>query len=219
LATNHDKIAGYYDLVSRIFFGKNLVEAQVCLLPHIPANSRVLIVGGGTGWILEEIAKVHQQGLSIEYIDSSAKMIALSKKRNHGANEINFIHLSAENYNTDKKFDVILTPFFFDIFLPATIQNLFTKLDSLLKKEGLWLYVDFVYDKKTSHLWQKTLLRLMYFFFRVTSHIETQELIDMSPFFNDSYDQISGISHYHNFIKYIVYGKIENQTGANQIHL
>ena len=207
LATNYDRIAGYYDLISRIVFGNKLVEAQVCLFPHIPADSRVLIVGGGTGWLLEEIAKVHQQGLIIEYIDSSAKMIAISKKRNHGANEINFINLAAENYNTDKKFDIILTPFFFDNFQAAKIKNLFAKFDSFLKNDGLWLYVDFVYDKNNSRLWQKTLLKLMYFFFRVTSRIETQELVNMQPFFRQNYDPIIEVSHYHNFIKSIVYKK------------
>ena len=207
MATNYDKIAGSYDLISRIIFGKNLVEAQVCLLPQIPANSRVLIVGGGTGWIVEEIAKVHQQGLIIEYIDSSAKMIALSKKKNCGSNQINFIQQAAENYDTDRKFDIVLTPFFFDNFQANKIQNIFAKLDGFLKSDGLWLYVDFVYDKKKGRLWQKMLLKLMYFFFRVTSNIETRELVDMRPFFSQSYDRTIEISHYHKFIKSIVYKK------------
>ena len=207
LASNYDKISGYYDLTGRIVFGKTLVAAQVCLLKYIPANSHVLIVGGGTGWILEEFARVHQQGLMIEYIESSAKMIALSKKRKCGTNQINFIHMAAENYNTSKKYDVILTPFFFDNFQADKIQNLFTRLDSFLKKDGIWLYVDFVYDKHNGRLWQKILLKLMYFFFRITSHIETQELVNMSSFFGNSYYQINEISHYHNFIKSIVYKK------------
>ncbi len=86
------------------------------MLKHIPVNSSVLIVGGGTGWILEDISKLHSTGLTIDYIESSAKMISLSKKKNYMKNEINFINLPVENYILKKKYDVILTRFSSIIF-------------------------------------------------------------------------------------------------------
>ena len=64
---SYDSIAGVYDKLAGIFIGKALREAQIYLLQFIPANARLLIVGGGTGWILEEITVVHQQGLAIDY--------------------------------------------------------------------------------------------------------------------------------------------------------
>jgi ubiquinone/menaquinone biosynthesis C-methylase UbiE len=207
MATNYDKIAKNYDLISRLVFGKALVEAQVCLLKYVSEGSRILIVGGGTGWILEEFAKVHSQGLKIDYIESSAKMITLSKQRNYGANEINFINFAVEHYTTEEKYDVIMTPFFFDNFRLDKCREIFTKLDSFLKNDGVWLYVDFVYDENNGQLWQKILLKLMYFFFRVTTRIETQELISMNQFFDPLYYKMAEISHYHNFIKSIAFKK------------
>lgn len=207
MATNYDKIATNYDLISRLVFGKTVVNAQVCLLKYIPADSNILIAGGGTGWILEELSKVHSNSLKIDYVESSLQMIRLSQKRNCESNEVNFINLPAENFSTEKKYDIILTPFFFDNFQAEKIQYIFLKLDSFLKDDGAWLYVDFVYDEKKGRLWQRLLLKIMYFFFRVTSHIETQQLVDMDTFFNPLYKKVVEISHYHNFVKSIVYKK------------
>jgi ubiquinone/menaquinone biosynthesis C-methylase UbiE len=204
MPTNYDKIAGSYDFISRIVFGKALINAQASLLKYIPANSHILIVGGGTGWILEEINKVHPQGLIIDYVELSAKMISLSEKRNHGLNQINFINLPAENYTTEKRYDVILTPFFFDNFKADKIQLIFTQLNELLKKNGTWLYADFVNGDR---LWQKILLKTMYLFFKMTTHIETQELVNMDLFFDPLYDKAIEIKHYHKFIRSVVFRK------------
>src|ERR1700744_4259957 len=167
MATNYDKLAGSYDLIRQLVFGNSIVRAQVCLLQYITAGNQVLIVGGGTGWILEEIAKVVPGGLLIDYVESSGKMILLAKKRKAGNNKINFIHQPVEAYSTEKRYDVILTPFLFDNFSTGKIGEIFGRLDEYLAASGTWLYADFVYDKDKGHLWQKYLLRIMYLFFRL----------------------------------------------------
>jgi ubiquinone/menaquinone biosynthesis C-methylase UbiE len=207
MTTNYDKIAFSYDFIRKMILGNTIVDAQVCLLKFIPANSRILIVGGGTGWILNEIAKIHSAGLIIDYVESSAKMITLSTKVDHGSNVINFIQLPVENYAATDKYDIILTPFLFDNFKMEKISQVFTKLDSYLKKEGAWLYADFVYNENDSRLWQRLLLKMMYIFFRITCNIETQELISMEKFFDPLYVKIYEASSYHDFIKSIVYKK------------
>jgi len=203
MAANYNKIAGIYDFISRVVYGKALINAQTCLLPYISANSRILIVGGGTGWILEEIAGIHS-GLTIDYIESSEKMIALSAKRNCGTNRVNFINLPVEDYITANEYDVILTPFFFDNFKADKIQLIFNKLDKSLKQDGNWLYADFI---DNGALWQKLLLKIMYLFFRITSNIETQELVNMEEVFEPLYDKVSETMHYHNFIRSVVHKK------------
>jgi len=96
MRNNYDRIARYYDVLSRMVFFRAQLKAQIDQLHFIPANSSVLIVGGGTGWILEEIAKVHSSGLRITYVEISAKMLDLSRKRKVGANEVTFVHSPAE---------------------------------------------------------------------------------------------------------------------------
>jgi ubiquinone/menaquinone biosynthesis C-methylase UbiE len=69
---NYNYIASFYDRLCQLVFGQSVKNAQIASLGFIPPTSNVLIVGAGTGWILEEINKIHQNGLSITYIDISS---------------------------------------------------------------------------------------------------------------------------------------------------
>jgi len=178
---NYDNSAGFYDRLSQIFFGKALVNAQVYLLHFIPANANVLIVGGGTGWILEEIAKIHPSGLHITYVEISANMTALARQKNTGKNQVEFINKPVEEVNTDQLFDVIVTPFLFDNFTEDTVEGLFIHMHQLLKADGLWLYTDF---QLTGKMWQKILLRSMYLFFGALCNVPTKTLPDTQALFD-----------------------------------
>ena len=207
MATNYDKIAKVYDMLSRTVFGKSIVKAQTGLLTYIPAHSHVLLVGGGTGWILEEITKLHPTGLTIDYVESSAQMIALSEKKNCGDNIVNFINLPIENYNHTGQYEVILTPFLFDNFKPDKTRAIFNGLNAMLKNKGLWLYADFVYNENDGAVWQKVLLKVMYTFFRVTCNIETDTIENMEPHFIPEYKKIFQNEFYGGFIKSVAYQK------------
>jgi SAM-dependent methyltransferase len=91
MPNNYDPIAAYYDLVHRLFYGRAEINAQVELLSFIKPGDRLLIVGGGTGWILEKIAALYRSGLAITYIESSSAMMALSRKRDYGQNRVEFV--------------------------------------------------------------------------------------------------------------------------------
>ncbi len=111
MTNDYNSIAGFYDVLSKLIFQKSIINAQKFLLQYIPANSNVLIVGGGTGWILEAVADLHQSNINITYIEKSARMIALSKKRNYNKNNVEFVNEAVEDFVSDKKFDVIFTAF------------------------------------------------------------------------------------------------------------
>ncbi len=207
MANNYDAIANFYDTLSRIVFQKSIVHAQIFLLKHITANSRILIVGGGTGWVLEELSKIYAERIEITYVEKSEKMIALSKQKNLQRNNVEFVNEGIEEFSTEKKFDVVFTAFLFDNFQPAKIEFVFAKLNQLLKPGGLWLYADFTKDKTSSEWWQKILLKAMYLFFKVTCNIETQTLVDMTPYFSGSHNIVSAKRFYSNFIKAVVYRK------------
>lgn len=205
---NYDPIAKYYDVLSRAVYFRSQLKAQINQLPLIPANSNILIVGGGTGWILEEIAKVHAAGLTITYIEISAKMLEKSKKRAVKENHITYIHSSAENFTTSDTYDVILTAFFFDNFEGEKVKDVFFQYHGLLRKGGLWLFSDFYYTPQSGKLWQAFLLKTMYLFFKLISNIEAHVLVNMEPYFAaESYQQIKAAFYYGGFIKSIVYRK------------
>jgi len=210
MATNYDSIARMYDITSRLVFGRKIVEAQLCLLGFIKAGDRILIVGGGTGWILERIAEKFPSGLTIDYVESSGEMIALSQEKKVANNAVNFIHLPVENFTSPVLYDVIFTPFVFDNFKPVKAEQIFTRLNAQLKAGGIWLYADFIHHEGKDPLWQQLLLKVMYVFFSLTTNIETNELVRMDDYFlGNTYQRLFEQRFYAGFMKADAYQKPE----------
>lgn len=206
MRNNYDKIASWYDWLSRLVFGRAQVNAQTTLLPFIKPGSSILIIGGGTGWVLEELSKSFPSGLQITYVEISANMMALSKQRNPGANEVVFIQEAIENCSfSEASFDVVFTAFLFDNFKEDKARSVFSLLDRWLKPAGRWLFVDFQYTQRNGW-WQKMLLRSMLVFFRYVSKVEAKGLVDMHAFFEKAgYKILFQTEEYKGFIKSVVY--------------
>jgi ubiquinone/menaquinone biosynthesis C-methylase UbiE len=199
---NYDKVAPYYDFLSRLVYGNAINHAHAFLVSFIPPGSSVLIVGGGTGQILTEIVKKHSSGLRIVFVDNSAKMIALAKRKFVGSNLVTFITDTIQNVILQQSFDVAITPFLFDNFSSITASSVFSKINRLVKPQGLVLFADFV----ANNFWQKSLLRIMYSFFRFTSNIEARQLPDTALLFKlSSYTIQTQQAFFRNFIVAIVY--------------
>jgi ubiquinone/menaquinone biosynthesis C-methylase UbiE len=207
---NYDAVAGFYDRLSRLVFGDAIHRAQLFLLKAIPAKASVLIVGGGTGWILEEIARVHNTGLRITYVEISERMIQRSGKRNAGNNQLTFIHNSIQEARLEEVYDVVITPFLFDNFSADTLQVVFSKINQHLKNPGIWLYADF--QNQENKLFLKVLLKVMYLFFGLLCNLETSNLPDSTILFDEhGYRKVRQRQFYDGFISTVIYQK--NRTG------
>ncbi len=176
----YDNASLFYDRLSAIIFGKQLLEAQVHYLHLIPANAKVLIVGGGSGWILHAIDKVHTCDLLITYVDASPKMTAIARNSYDGNNLVDFIPEDILEVEIAGKYDVIITPFFFDNFKEKEAAEILERLNTMLSNEGLWLYTDFRDNKVIVH---RLLLRCMYLFFAVLCGVKANKLPDMHHLF------------------------------------
>ena len=206
MPANYNNSAWFYDGLSRLVYGKALVNAQVYLLRYVLPNSNILMVGGGTGWILEELIKIHPSGLNITYAEIAPKMIALSQKRNVCNNHVVFINDAIENVALSTNFDVVLTPFLFDNFTEQTTSKVFNHIHSLLKPGDLWLNCDFQLSGKW---WQGVLLKSMFLFFRIVCHIEGSQLPDIERHFaGHNYKRVKQQTFFGDFIISKVYVKV-----------
>jgi ubiquinone/menaquinone biosynthesis C-methylase UbiE len=205
MAANYDNSAWFYDRLSRLVYGRALINAQVYLLNFVPANSTILIAGGGTGWILDELTNIYPAGLKITYVEISANMTALSQKRQTGQNEVTFINNAVENVELQPDFDVIITPFLFDNFVNETVDSVFNHLHNLLKTKGLWLNADF---QLTGRWWQNILLKSMFIFFRLLCGIEASRLPAIEKHFDAAgYSVIEDKTFFGDFIVARAYTK------------
>jgi ubiquinone/menaquinone biosynthesis C-methylase UbiE len=208
MKNNYDRVVEFYDLLGKVVFGDALMRAQRSVLHFIPQQAKVLIIGGGTGEILEEITRLHAKGINIIFIEISKKMIDKAAQRNIGSNEVRFVHNAIEDYGTGERFDVIITSFLFDNFKQEKAELVFKKLDNLLLPDGKWLFTDFDIDQNLSGSWQKWLLKSMYLFFKIFSNVEANKLPNMASLFdNAGYQQIFQKFHFRRFINSAVFQK------------
>jgi len=83
MGNNYNNIARSYDALSHIIFQNAIVKAQAHLIRFINDDDKVLIAGGGTGWILEKISELKKKNVLIVYVEKSSVMISLAQKRNY----------------------------------------------------------------------------------------------------------------------------------------
>ncbi len=175
MKNNFDFVAPVYDRLARIVFGNRLRKIQTKWLHLIPKNGKVLIMGGGTGWILAEVVK-HQPKVKIDYIEASAKMIALSAKRHIKMDCVNLIHGSENDIPENQVYDVIITNFFLDVFEETHLKLILKKMNLVLSPCGILICSDFQDTQKARH---QFLLWLMHRFFGLASGMESKTLKDI----------------------------------------
>lgn len=196
-----DRIASIYDRLARLVFGNSIKRSQTHFVGKIPLSSEVLILGGGTGWILPELFR-HDSRMKITYIDSSLKMI--SKARQHATEiSVEFI-FGTERDIPLKRFDVVIMPFFLDIFPTEKLKIVIELILLRLKSGGLWFVSDFV----NTAWWHKIYLWIMYRFFRVICNIEARKLPEWLETLNaHDLDLISTKKFFNGFICSAIYKK------------
>ena len=155
----YDRIAPYYDALSSIIFGRSIRRSQECQIQFIPQDSRVLMLGGGTGWLLERVLR-ERPSCKVTYLESSQKMIEMARAKTPGAS-VNFIHGRISSIPENTTFDAIIADFFFDQFSTDDLRVILKRIAGVLRPGGMLMVADFVDDK----VWKKAFLRVMYQFF------------------------------------------------------
>lgn len=197
-------IAPFYDILARIIFGKKIQTAQTHFLHHIPDNANILILGGGSGWILKEIF-AYKNDCQIHYVEKSKKMLALSKKQLTNEQLRKVVFIQKIDTAPNQIFDVTVTNFFLDVFEKERLKHMMNSLKEQLHKDGIWLFTDF---KAQNIWWQKILLRLMFTFFKFFASLESKQLYDFEELFDAlEMKSLTSKSFFHEMIVSHVYRK------------
>src|SRR5882762_1794152 len=124
-SNNFDRIAFLYDRLARLIFGHSIIDAQKHFLKLIPNRAAVLILGGGSGWILKDLLRERPE-VYVCYVDASKEMITLAKKGTQSP-RIVFIH-GTENDIPKQQFDIVLTHFYLDLFSAGSLPTVIAKI-------------------------------------------------------------------------------------------
>jgi len=178
---NFDRIAPLYEASARLVFGKQHRRAEAFFLPEIPAGSRVLLVGGGAGHLLEALLNTRNPA-AVTFVEPSGAMRQRAQRRVANRPNAGVVSFTDSCQNLPSAhFEALLTPYVLDLFPNPQLEREFLPpLLAALAPGGLWLFTDFVTPPKG---WQRVLLRGMYTFFRLTAGIPARHLPDFEGAF------------------------------------
>jgi ubiquinone/menaquinone biosynthesis C-methylase UbiE len=174
---NFDFIAPFYRRLETLVFGNRLESARCAFVRQVDGARRALVVGDGDGRFLAELLRV-QPDLEVDYLDASARMLALARAR-VGSARVHFLHANLLTAALpEAHYDLLATHFFLDCFAEAALREVVEKLSATATEEATWLIADF---QETTRWSGRLLLAAMHLFFRVVAGIEARRLVDYQP--------------------------------------
>lgn len=179
----YDRLAWCYDALAGLVFGPALRNAQRAALASLPAGApHLLILGGGTGWVLLEVLR-RRPGATVLYLEASARMLGRARRRlarecpAAGA-QVEFRHGTQEALRPAEQFDALLTFFVLDCIALPDVPGALARLRVALRPGAPWLLADF---RPARRGWRRWLLAAMYLFFRLTAGLRARELPRLRP--------------------------------------
>jgi ubiquinone/menaquinone biosynthesis C-methylase UbiE len=181
--TGFDRVAWCYDALAGLAFGPAQKNAQRAALTGLPGGApKVLILGGGTGWVLAEVLRRRPQA-TVLYLEASPNMLDRARRRlaaelPQAQAQVEFRHGTEVALAPAEKFDVVVTFFVLDCIALADLDQALAMLRAALRPGAPWLLADF---RPARRGWRRWLLRLMYAFFRLTTGLRARELPALHP--------------------------------------
>ena len=141
-ANNYNRAAYFYDALSNIYSGFQIIACKRHQMLHIKLGDRVLYAGAGGA---DDAILAASKGAQVTLVELSINMINKSRKKIERAEvqeNIELIHGDILQFDTTD-FDVVVANFFLNVFDRETMPMVFLHLNGLLKKGGLFLIADF----------------------------------------------------------------------------
>ncbi|MEN2283287.1 methyltransferase domain-containing protein [Algoriphagus sp. SE2] len=165
---SYQLIAPYYNLLTKLVFGKHLREAKTCFISSLKSK-KILIIGGGDGLDYQEI----QSDLTGEYWELSSSMLELAKG-NLQKSELHF-YLGDFQRKEDMLFDEVWFHFVLDTMSDEEIEGMLNEIKAVLTDKGRLYFVDFFQPVTTK---QKLLNQVMIKFFRLFASHKREDIPD-----------------------------------------
>lgn len=174
---NYDSIAWAYDYLSQLIFFNQIKKAQTAFIEEVPDNFKILIIGGGTGYYLEQLL-LRTNNTQIVYVEASLQMIKKAKKRISNLDKatqqrVEFICGTENDIPLSYAFDCICTHFFLDLFTQSEMDIIVKVLSKHSKPNAQWHFSDF---QNTNSFSQTVLLKAIFLFFKITTNVSSSTL-------------------------------------------
>lgn len=168
-----DQLAKAYEPLERLTFAGRLQEIRRFCLPHIRSCQRGLLIGDGDGRFSNALLAINSN-IHLDSIDISPRMLEVAQERAakdsdrltpHATDALRFQY-------PDSRYDFIGLHFCLDCFSQDAVDSLLPQLERSLKPGGIIAYSDF----QATKLWQRVLIQILYFSFRLGAGLKTSRL-------------------------------------------
>ena len=183
---NFDPVARSYHWLERLAFGGALQRCRTALLEQVDEARHVLILGEGDGRFLEAFLKRNSVA-TVTVIDSSAQMIALTRERVRGNQQVACYCEDLREIDLDgHTFDLIVTNFFLDCFGESDARRVVRQVRARLSVDGRWLWSDFAIPSVgLMKVPAACVVWGLYRFFRLTTGLEATRLVNVEKIFEE----------------------------------
>jgi tRNA (cmo5U34)-methyltransferase len=175
------RVARMYDWLASLVFGRAQRRAQLAALhaglPLAGPAPRVLVLGGGPGWVLTELLQ-QCPAARVLYLETSATMLVQAQARLARyapalASQVEFRRGSERDLRPGEQFDAIITFFVLDCFTLEDLPGALVRLQAVRQLGTPWLVADF---RPPRQWWQRGLLKTMYLFFGMAVGLRARRL-------------------------------------------
>jgi ubiquinone/menaquinone biosynthesis C-methylase UbiE len=216
---NFDRVAGIYQLLEYVAFGRTLEAARFRYLERLKDCRQILVVGEGDGRVLQRLLRLAPHA-SVRCIDSSAAMLARAERRlDHPARaRVSFECADARTVAVPAMaYDAVVTMFVLDCFSPVEVVRLVERLAGGLRPDGLWLFSDFSipasgWRRLRAELW----VRCLYAFFRWQTGLAVRELPPSEEILRDAgFRVLESTTFQHGLLRTALYSRSQKLLRAN----
>jgi ubiquinone/menaquinone biosynthesis C-methylase UbiE len=178
---NCDGIARWYRWLEYAGFGRELERRRFQFLPDLCDARHALALGEGDGRFLAKLAAQNPDA-AIDCVDASARMLELARGR-VGAEQVHFYHADVRlGALTGSAYDLIVTHFLLDCFEESDVRAVAARIAEVARPGARWVVSEFRQPSRGWRaLWARLWLGMLYWFFRVTTGLDTRQLVDYHP--------------------------------------
>ncbi len=173
---NFDRIAPFYGPMERLLAGGCMQRARTWAMDggHLPG--RGLMVGEGPGRFLETFRR-RFPAAEITVVDGSAVMLELARRRSENPGKVTFIHSRLEDWETDGRFDLIVTNFLLDCLPQSEMEDAVKKLGRWASPHAEWWIAEFNVPVRGVARWRsRVIVRVLYLFFGKVAGVAAREI-------------------------------------------
>jgi ubiquinone/menaquinone biosynthesis C-methylase UbiE len=179
---NADPIARYYQSLEYLCFGRTLEKRRFAFLTETRASRYAVLCGDGDGRFLERLVRINE-GVRVDFVESSVKMIERAKTRIAGATRdvrtrVRFYAADIRDFQpSERTYDLIASHFFLDCFTDSEAAVVVARLAGWAAPGARWIISEFrETEGAVGRIWSRSVIRSLYFAFRITTDLRVSQL-------------------------------------------